>query len=338
MKNLINISLMMSLVALLLAGCDSSDSSFKIKGTFRDMKAGNLYIYNKVSGMERFDTITIKNGEFVYGGTAQVPTPYILVFPNGVEQVIFVDGGEELRYEAAANDLKNYVVNGSELNKLMNRFRKETFKLNAGETQKVARQYILQNPASPVAVYLFERYFVSEYQDDKSFAAMLDTLMSSQPQNRTLMKLESDIKYSKRGNVGKKVPELSLKNRGKNDINIWQTGTDWTLLVFWATWMEGCYEFTDRMRQEYDRYKDGERLSVIAISLDTEVYRWEDFTRNDTLGIEHCCDGRAWDSSAVKQLGVGVLPCYILVDKKHNIVAKGTSASQMVDDLKKYIK
>lgn len=303
------------------------------------MKAGNLYIYNKVSGTERFDTITIKNGEFVYGGTVQEPTPYILVFPNGVEQVIFVDGGEELRYEAAANDLRNYVVNGSEINKLMNRFRKETFKLNNEETRKIAGNYIMQNPASPVAVYLFEQYFASEYQHSgKTFSVMLDTLKSCQPQNHYLMKLESDIKYLKRGEKGKQIPELTLENKEKKEIDLYQMRTDWTLLVFWATWMEDCYDFNENIRHEYDSYKDAGLLSVISVSLDTEIYKWEDFVKNDTIGIEHCCDGRAWESSVVRQLGIGTLPCYMLVDKKHNIVAKGTTSVQMTDDLKKFIK
>lgn len=330
---------MMSLVALLLAGCDSGGSSFKIKGSFRDMKAGNLYIYNKESGTERFDTITIKDGEFVYGGTAQEPTPYILVFPNGVEQVIFVNGGEELRYEAAANDLKNYVVNGSEINKLMNKFRRETFNLNNEETQKVAGKYIMQNPASPVAIYLFERYFVQKYPSvDKSFTVMLDTLKASQPKNRFLMKLEGDIKYLKRGEKGKKIPELKLENKDKKEIDLRQTGTEWTLLVFWTTWMDDGYSFNDYIQREYDKYKADKQLSIISISLDTEIYKWENMVKSDTVGIEHCCDGRAWDSPVVKKLGVATLPCYILVDKKHNIVAKGTSFSHLADDLKKYIK
>ncbi len=329
----------MPLVASLLAGCDSGGSSFKIKGTFRDMKSGNLYIYNKAEGTARFDTIAIKDGEFVYGGTAQETTPYILVFPNGVEQVIFVNGGEELHYEAAANDLKNYVVDGNDANKLMNQFRKETLKSSYKETQAIASRYIQKNPSSPVGIYLFKRYFIQdETITDKTTADILDTLKAYQPKNRNVMEIESGIKYLKRSTKGNTLPNLQLKTKQEKEISMRQTDTDWTLLVFWSTWMENCYEFKESLHREQDRYKDTDNLTIIAISLDTEIYKWENAIKNDTIGIAHCCDGRAWESSAVKQLGIGTLPCYILANRKHKIVAKGTTTSQLTKDLEKYIK
>ena len=79
------------------------------------MPAGELYIYNLSDDYAKFDTILVQNGEFLYKGQTEECTPYILVFPNGMEQIIFVNAGEELRYEAVANDLRRYVVNGSDV-------------------------------------------------------------------------------------------------------------------------------------------------------------------------------------------------------------------------------
>ena len=108
---------------LLLVSCGPGGNSFRMKGTFRDMQAGELYIYNQNGDHARLDTLTVQEGRFRYKGETDEVTPYILVFPNGVEQVIFAGPNEDLEYEATANDLRNYVVNGNEENKLMNKFR-----------------------------------------------------------------------------------------------------------------------------------------------------------------------------------------------------------------------
>ena len=113
----------------LLASCGLSGSSFRIRGKFRDMQAGELYIYNLSSKNARLDTLTIQEGKFLYRGEADEVTPYMLVFPNGMEQVIFVGPATDVEYEATANDLKNYVVNGSEENQLMNQLLKNQKKL-----------------------------------------------------------------------------------------------------------------------------------------------------------------------------------------------------------------
>ena len=103
-------------IMTLLAACGPGGNSFRIRGSFRDMQAGELYIYNLSGDNARLDTLTIQGGKFRYRGETDEVTPFMLVFPNGVEQVIFAGPGDDIEYEATANDLKNYVVSGSEEN------------------------------------------------------------------------------------------------------------------------------------------------------------------------------------------------------------------------------
>ena len=124
---MVKLKVIVIVMAMLLASCHPSGNTFRIKGTFRDMQAGELYIYNLSDDHARLDTLTIQEGKFLYRGEADEVTPYMLVFPNGMEQVIFAGPGHDLTYEATANDLKNYVVNGSDENTLMNQFRQETY-------------------------------------------------------------------------------------------------------------------------------------------------------------------------------------------------------------------
>ena len=155
-------------ILFLLVSCGPDGNSFRIRGSFRDMQAGELYIYNLNGDLARLDTINIQEGKFRYRGETDQVTPYILLFPNGVEQVIFAGPGEDLEYEATANDLKNYVVNGSEENELMNKFREETYTMNPSLMTNTARTYIKDHPASPVAIYLFNQYFVQNEEQNST--------------------------------------------------------------------------------------------------------------------------------------------------------------------------
>lgn len=48
------------LCLLLLVSCGPGGNSFRIKGTFRDMQAGELYIYNQNGDHARLDTLTVQ--------------------------------------------------------------------------------------------------------------------------------------------------------------------------------------------------------------------------------------------------------------------------------------
>ena len=129
-----------------LTACGPRGKQFKIEGKFKDIQPGEVYIYNQADANACFDTLKVKDGTFVYSGEATEPTPYILVFQNALEHVIFVDAGKTLDYSVSASDMKNYVVNGSDENKLLNEFREETKKMTAVKTKAVARKFIENHP------------------------------------------------------------------------------------------------------------------------------------------------------------------------------------------------
>ena len=133
-------------------GCGPDGNSFRINGSFKDLKSGELYIYNLSDRQGKVDTVLIKNGEFKYKGNVSETTPYIIVFPNAMEQVIFVNGGEEITYKAAANDLKNYTAEGNEENKMMNEFRQNTAKMNPKQIRNEAEKTIQAHGESAVSL------------------------------------------------------------------------------------------------------------------------------------------------------------------------------------------
>lgn len=302
------------------------------------MNSGELYIYN-VHGEEAcFDTIAIRDGEFSYKGNATEMTPFILVFPNAVEQVIFANGGDEITYSASSNDLKNYVVEGNDENELMSRFRKEINGKALNEQCSIARKYIEESPASIVSVYLFDKYFVqSSGADVKDIKEILSILKEANPQNLFLLNMEGKLSVAGNGRVGAQLPDLEIVTRKKDTIDIARLDYDNTLIVYWASWTKEPYEAIDIVRDIRNEYQKDSLLNIISVSADSWIYRWQEYTERDSIGIHNYCDGKSWDSPIIKELGVQQLPFYIIADSTNTIIRRSHDISSLMTELDKIL-
>ncbi len=325
----------------LISSCGPGGSNFRIKGTFRDMQEGELYVYNLDNDQACFDTINVQEGRFLYKGQARSTVPYMLVFPNGVEQVIFVGPGADLTYEATANDLKNYVVNGSDENKLMNEFRKETYAMDAPRTTNAARDFIHQHPESYAALYLLDRYFAQEENvSDTELSKLIKIVKAQHPGNSYLLSMENKVRQASKHAEGATVPDMTLRTAKDKYVKLWDSkkAKTYTLITFWSVWSIDGYDQMWKMREYSSQYKESGKLRIVAISLDVERYRWEEATRQDsTTIIEHYCDGKAFESDVVKTLGVTNVPSYLLVDRSHKIIDQSSDMSSLGSSLEKHL-
>lgn len=333
------LTIMVLLATLLIMGCGPSGPTFTIKGEIEDFKDGELYIYDLTNGKETFDTLRLKDGEFTFKGSTDEVKPYVVVFPNAVEQVIFINGGEELVYKATANDLRNYTVSGNGENELMNKFRKDTNKKNDAQTREIAKSYIEANTLSPIAIYLFDKYFVQDDNvDDKQTETILQILKKENPQNLFLLNIEGQLAKSGKGEIGSTLPSVKLETKEKKTIDISKLDKDFTIIIYWATWCNNSYDIADQIREIKDKYEESGKLDIVSVSADTEIYRWQDYTRPDSIGIHNYCDGEAWDSPILKDLSIRSLPLFIIADKDHKIVVRDENLDNMMAELGKLIK
>lgn len=329
-------SVMALALVCIMTSCSSNEHQFKIEGKFEDMPAGELYIYNQGNTDAKIDTVYINNGEFAYVGNAEEITPYTIIFSNALEQVFFAKNGEVIHYQASANDLKNYQVDGNEENELMNKFREQVNGMNTAQQQDIATTFINEHPTSAAAIYLFNRLFVQEASTPVDLLKKtLKTIKKAQPQNRFVLKIENSIKQMGNGQIGKVIPSIEVKTKTKHTINIGKTDAKYTVLVYWATWMPEQYDFADDFAVLTEDYSSDKNLNIIAISLDAEIYKWEDFIKNDTTYCEHSCDGKVWDSEPVKKLGITTIPTFVIADKNHKIIARGNTLKELDKELQK---
>ena len=334
-KSIIQNIVITLLIPLFIMGCGPQAPDFKIKGYLENMKGGELYIYNLSDENAHLDTITIRNGKFSYEGTANGIVPYILLFPNAVEQVIFAEGGKSLKYKSSLNDLKNYTIDGSETNELMNEIRQ---KINAESNQptikNIAAHYIKTYPDSPVALYLIDRYFSQEDNTDvNTLKSLYETVKLVQPDNLEVLSLGNKITTKKGGKIGQTIPDIKMETFQKDSISLNEFKNKYTLIFFWASWQDDPYLILDNVHKFYKKYGKENDIKVISVSLDGAKYQWEGYVREDTANIVHCYDGLTWESPAVKKLGVTRIPYYILADKKHKITAVSNNLDALQDGL-----
>lgn len=328
---------MLPLVALLIMGCNPGGNTFRIKGRFDGMNAGELYFFCPSDPSGRIDTLTLVGGQFEYEGETEDTLPYVLLFPNALEHVIFVSPGKTIEYKAAANDMKNYMVSGTDENEQLTQFRLETSELKEKQTLDKVREYIKTNPESKVSAYLFDRYYMQKPDADYAEAdKLLQQLIAGQPDNYRLMAMSGQMSSAGALRVGNKVPDALLRADGDKRRKLWDKKSDYTVIFFWATWLRNSYDFVWRVRQLQETCDANVRF--VGISYDTEIYRWQEMTRRDSLQIEHYCDGLAFASAETKKFSVPELPFYVIADKSHKVIITGNDVQQLAKDVSKYVK
>lgn len=335
-KKLTNIFL--SLAALLfLVGCGPRGNSFRLIGNIQGMQSGEIYIYNSSIDGARLDTLRVEDGQFHYGGNVEETTPYTIVFPNALEQVVFFGPGEEIEYEVVSSNLNNYVVSGSEANKLMNSLRSSIQNNKYSDRQMKIRKFIADNPKSPVSLYLFDRYFVQNAQASYKELLEVQKLIAPHHKDNTyFMQLSGIVKRMKELAVGDNFPDLTLTDRNLKSVKLWKSTSTYTAFVCWASWINSSYDLLYKMRDKSTLFSK-DKMRVVAFSIDNEFERWTNMIRYDSISpVEQYCDTRAFDSPVLRKIGVNDIPTYFIIDKNHKVVAKGTDYNKFEDDIDKF--
>jgi len=299
------------------------------------MQGGQIYVcIPSENENARFDTIAVKEETFRYLSSVTETSPLLLIFPNGVEQVIIVSRGQALNYEARSTDLANYTVKGSEENEALNDFRQSVHRKDEATTRAQAKKFIEKHPDYLASVWLFNRYYVQNDRiGDKDLTPLLKLLRKHQPTNHTLLNMASGLQMLQRGKVGSRLPSLTLTTQRKSTIQLNKPRQNYTLLYFWASWLRQKWDILSYLRQTQQAH--AAQLNVIPISLDTQIFQWEQNVQSDSLQLQHVCDGQSFDSPVARQLGISHIPTWVLADRHSRILYRGTQLDSLRQTLNK---
>ena len=149
---------------------------------------------------------------------------------------------------------------------------------------------------------------------DNDLAAQLESYLAMKPGNTA-----PDFAF--RGDVF--APGYGLPNiPGKlSDLN-----SEYTLLVFGASWCPGCPEELSKIAGLYGKWNT-RGIEVVFVSLDEDKQVFENFT--GIFPFISICDYQKWASPVVKAWHVFATPTLYLLDSKREILLRPNSAEHM---------
>ncbi len=134
-------------------------------------------------------------------------------------------------------------------------------------------------------------------------------------------------KYAELAN-GKDAPEFEITDLSGNIVKLSKIKTDYTLVIFWASWCPHCAETLPEIHKIYQK-NEKSKFEVVSISLDKEKTEWEKAVKELGFIWINCCDMKGWDSPAAIDYNVYATPTMFLLDKQKKIVAKPITINEL---------
>ena len=313
----------------ILSSCGSDRKTFLLEGTFKGFNQGELYIYG-MNGSHRLDTISVVKGKIHYEVTLEDPVTLSLVFPNFSEIPIFAEPRAEVEIEGDASHLKETKISGTDVNEAMTSFRLKTGKMTPPEAAQAAETFIKENPASPISLYLLNKYFTQIPKPDyKKAIGLVNELRKAQPDEPSLKGLAEKMKGLDILRDGATLPSFTAKDINGRTVSSSDLNATVNIIFTWAKWN---YESVNMQRQLaffQRRYKD--KLKIVGICVDADQKGCRKTAEQDSVKWSTICDGKMWEGPLVQQLGLSYIPDNIMTDSKGKIIAHTLRVNELQD-------
>lgn len=317
-------------ITFTLLSCGGTQGRFRLKGEFQNLRQGEFYIYSPDGGTQGFDTIKLEGGQFDYETELADSAIYYLLYPNHSEQVIFGSSGDLVTITGDARALREAEVKGSVANDQFTAFRLENLKKSAAEVTQAAGSFIRRMPGSAVSVYLFKYYFLQpEGVSRKKIREYYNLLCQAQPENLTLLQWKDDVeRRCRRVEADKAMTDFSIVKEEGDTLRLSDYKGKYLLVNFWASWEGTGTSAMYRLRKLRREYPG--KLDMLSISLDVNRNYKNRIGIADSTDWIHYCDFQAWNSPAVRQFEVPVIPYYILVGPDGKVIAVGADLDESI--------
>lgn len=304
---------------LCLCSCGADEGRFRVEGQLQNMNQAEFYIYSPDAGFPKLDTIKVERGRFIYETDLDKLATFILIYPNGSEQVVFGNSGASVKMNGDASHLKEMEVEGTPENEEMTDWRMNANRLTPPEVKQSAIDYIKEHPASIISNYLFQRYLLLDIEPDyKKAAELIKVMMKEQPENGRLIRLDKQLQGLSHAMKGQQLPDFQATDMNGRTVSRQSLTGELNIISIWATWSYDSQSMQRRLHALKDNY--GGRLALISINLDANSDDCKRFLDRDSIRWSNVCDGKMWDTPLVQQLGLSEMPGNIFVDRGGRVV------------------
>lgn len=148
--------------------------------------------------------------------------------------------------------------------------------------------------------------------------------------------LKMRIKSNTELSVGKTAPDFSAVTISGENYTLSEMKSDYTLIVFWATWCEHCKVTMPRLAAASNIFKEA-KMDIIAVSIDSDENALRSFLEENQMPWEVICEFKGWDGDIVIDYAIFATPSMYIVDKNMNIIAKPFNEERLYDELEKIL-
>ena len=320
----------------IFSSCGSDRQTFLLEGTFKGFNQGELYIYG-VNGTRKLDTISVVKGAFRYEVPLEEPVTFALVFPNFSELPVFGEPRTEVEIEGDASHLKETKISGTELNEAMTSFRLKTSQMTPPEATQAAEAFIKENPASPISLYLLNKYFTQTPTPDyKKAIALVTELCKAQPDEPSLKGLAEKMKGLESLRDGATLPSFTAKDINGKTVKSSDLNAPVNVIYTWAKWN---YESVNMQRQlTYLQKQNKDKIKLLGICVDVDLKGCRQTTEKDSVKWSTINDRKLWESPWVQKLGLSYVPDNIITNSKGKIITHTLKAFDLQDKLRELLK
>jgi thiol-disulfide isomerase/thioredoxin len=132
--------------------------------------------------------------------------------------------------------------------------------------------------------------------------------------------------------IGSTAPDFEIE---KGRITLASIESNYTVLLFWATWCSHCLGEVPKIKKVIDDfYAKGngtmQQLTTVAVSLDTDGKPWQQFIKDNSLYLFlNYSELNGWKSEIAKKFNVYATPTMFVLDKDKKIIAKPETANEL---------
>jgi peroxiredoxin len=211
----------------------------------------------------------------------------------------------------------------------MKKISEEFDKLSEEKNEKVYHKYLEENPESPIALYVLNRYAGYDL-DAKKVEPLFKTLPASTRNLPSAVAFKKRIETAKKTGVGAYAMNFTQNDTLGKPVSLSSFKGKYVLLDFWASWCGPCRAENPNVVKAFNNYKD-KNFTVLSVSLDQpgKKQSWLDAIHKDGLTWTHVSDLKFWDNAVAKQYGIRAIPQNLLLDPTGKIIAKNIRGEEL---------
>ena len=130
--------------------------------------------------------------------------------------------------------------------------------------------------------------------------------------------------------VGQEVKDFTLADINGEPVNLYNTVSPYTLLLFWHTECNHCQALMKilPLLAQKGLFRN-HQIKIIGISINEDRAKWEEFSRDYALDWTNTYSENGFHSQLAGDYNLFATPSMFLLDENHRIVAKPTTPQEL---------